>query len=180
MYANCRGIKGKKDSFKEIVEKINPDIIILNETMYRNNERTNIRAYKPYTNNREGKSGGGIEILVRKTIENKTLQITEGSPGIEELTIRTETKNRTINIITLYGKIEGRESKENIKKQFSYLEEHIKRIESTGSFDLRTENTGSNSKQNHEMQRQMDQSQHEKQQRKIYSRLCNDKPKHIR
>ena len=126
MYANCRGIKGKKDSFEEIVEKINPDIIILNETMYRNNERTKIRSYTPYTSNREGKSGGGVEILVRKNMENKTLKISEGSPGIEELTVRTETKKRTINIITLYGKIEGRESKENIKKQVSL------QIESTG------------------------------------------------
>ena len=132
MYANCRGIKGKKESFKETVEQIDPDIIILNETMYRNNENTNIRSYKSYTNNREEKSGGGIEILVRKNIENRTLKISEGSTGIEELTVRTESKNRVINIISLYGKIEGRENKENIKKQFSYLEELIKRIESTG------------------------------------------------
>ena len=132
MYANCRGIKGKKDSFRETVEKLNPDIIILNETMYRNNEKTSIRSYKSYTNNREGKSGGGIEILVRNSIGNKTLKTSEGSPDIEELTVRTETKKRTINIISLYGKIEGRENKENIRKQFSHLEELIKRIESSG------------------------------------------------
>ena len=132
MYANCRGIKGKKESFMEIVENTNPDIIVLNETMYKNNERTNIKAYKSYTNNREEKSGGGIEILIRKNIENKTIKISEGSPGIEELTIRTESKKRIINIISLYGKIEGRETKENIQKQFSHLEELIKRIESAG------------------------------------------------
>ena len=45
MYANCRGIKGKKESFKEIVEKINPDIIVLNETMYSKNEKK--QAYEP-------------------------------------------------------------------------------------------------------------------------------------
>ena len=92
MYTNCRGIKSKKDSFKEIVEKINPDIIVLNETMYKNNERSNIKAYKSYTRNREGKSGGGIEILVRNSIENRTVIISEGCSEIEELTIRTESK----------------------------------------------------------------------------------------
>ena len=132
MYANCRGIKGKKDSFREIVEKIDPDIIILNETMYRNNEKSNLRSYKSFTNNREEKSGGGIEILVKKNVENKTLKISEGSQGVEELTVRTVSKNRIINIISLYGKIEGRENKENIKKQFSHIEEVIKRIESSG------------------------------------------------
>ena len=53
MYANCRGIKGKKDSLKEIVESINPDIIVLNETMYKKNEKTNLKTYKSYINNRE-------------------------------------------------------------------------------------------------------------------------------
>ena len=132
MYANCRGIKGKKDSLKEIVESINPDIIVLNETMYKKNEKTNLKTYKSYVNNREEKSGGGIEILVRKNIENKTIKISEGGTGIEELTIRTESKKRAINIISLYGKIEGRESKENIQKQFSHLKELIERIEHNG------------------------------------------------
>ena len=132
MYANCRGIKKKTDSFKEIVEKINPDIIVLNETMYKNYERSNIKAYKSYTRNREGKSGGGIEILVRNSIENRTVIISEGCSEIEELTIRTESKKRTLNIISLYGKNEGRVSNENIKKQFSHLEELIERIENSG------------------------------------------------
>ena len=132
MYANCRGIKGKTDSLKEIVENINPDIIILNETMYKHNQESDIKTYKSYTNNREEKSGGGIEILVRKNIENRTIKISEGTPHIEELTVRTESKKRIINIISLYGKIEGRESKENIRKQFSHLEELIKRIENSG------------------------------------------------
>ena len=59
MYANCRGIKGKKESLKEIVEDLDPDIIVLNETMYRSNEETKLKAYTSYTNNREGRSGGG-------------------------------------------------------------------------------------------------------------------------
>ena len=101
MYANCRGIKGKKESFNEIVEKINPDIIILNETMYTHNQETDIKAYKSYTRNREDKGGGGIEILVRKTIENRTIKISEGTPQIEELTIRTEAKKRIIVLLSL-------------------------------------------------------------------------------
>ena len=43
MYANCRGIKGKIVSLKEIVEKENPDVIVLNETMYKNNEETKLK-----------------------------------------------------------------------------------------------------------------------------------------
>ena len=41
MYANCRGIKGKIVSLKEIVKKDNPDIIVLNETMYKTMKNPN-------------------------------------------------------------------------------------------------------------------------------------------
>ena len=55
-------------------------------------------------------------MLVRNSIGNRTLKIHERGPDIEELTLRTETKRKTINLISLYGKLEGCEIKENIKK----------------------------------------------------------------
>ena len=120
MYANCRGVKGKKTSLKEIVEEIDPDIIVLNETMYRKNEESKLRAYTSYTNNRETRSGGGIEIMVRNSVKNRTVKVSEGSENIEELTVRTETRKRALNIISLYGMTEGRDSKEKITNQFAF------------------------------------------------------------
>ena len=93
---------------------------------------TKLKAYTSYTNNREGRNEGGIEILVRNSVKNRTVIISERNDNIEELTIRTETKKRAINIITMYGKIEGRESSENIKSQFTHIENIIQNIESTG------------------------------------------------
>ena len=100
--------------------------------MYKNNEDSNLKAYKSYINNREGRNGGGIEIMVKKNLANRTVIVSEGSNTIEELTIRTETRKRTINVISLYGKIESRENKENIREQFDHLEEIIKNIEKSG------------------------------------------------
>ena len=110
--------------------KIDPDIIVLNETLYRNNERTKLKNYRSFNKNRENKNGGGIEILIKNSMENRTITISEGSQEIEELTIRTETRKRAINIITLYGKIEGRVNREKIREQFTHLEELINNIES--------------------------------------------------
>ena len=62
-----------------MVEKIDPDIIVLNETMYKNKENTKLKGYKSYTRNREEKSGGGIEIIIRNSIENRTITISEGN-----------------------------------------------------------------------------------------------------
>jgi len=119
-------------SLKGIVEETDPDIIVLNETWYKNNEETKLKAYKSYTNNRENKKGGGIEILVRNTVQNRTVKVSEGKREIEELTVRTETRKRALNIISLYGKIEGSESSEKIKDQFAHIEELIQNIEQSG------------------------------------------------
>ena len=70
--------------------------------------------------------------MVRNCVQNRTVKVSEGNEDIEELTIRTETRKRALNIISLYGKIEGRESKEKISNQFSYLEELIQNIENAG------------------------------------------------
>jgi len=114
------------------VGKIDPDLIVLNETLYRNNERTKLKNYRSFNKNRENKNGGGIEILIKNSMENRTITISEGSQEIEELTIRTETRKRAINIITLHGKIEGRVNREKIREQFTHLEELINSIESAG------------------------------------------------
>ena len=119
-------------SLKEIVEETDPDIIVLNETWYKNNEETKLKAYKLYTSNRENKKGGGIEILVRNNVQNRTVKVSEGKREIEELTVRTETRKRALNIISLYGKIEGSETREKIKDQFEHIEELIQNIEQSG------------------------------------------------
>ena len=74
-------------SIKEIVEETDPDIIVLTDTWYKNNEEIKLKAYKLYTSNRENKKGG-IEIPVINNVQNRTLK----------LSVRTETKNRALNM----------------------------------------------------------------------------------
>ena len=103
------------------MEETDPDIIVLTDTWFKNNEETKLKAYKLYTSNRENKKGG-IEIPVINNVQNRTLK----------LTVRTETRHRALNIASLYGKIEVSESRENIKDQFEYIEELIQNIEQSG------------------------------------------------
>ena len=113
------------------MEKTNPDVIILNETMYRNNEQTKLKNYKSFTKNREQKSGGGIEIMIKTCFENHAIKVSEGTNEIEELTVRIETKKRILNIITLYGKTENNKN-EIIREQFTLIENIIENIEKEG------------------------------------------------
>ena len=129
MYANCRGIREKTESLQEIMSEVDPDIVVLNETFYRKNEETKVRGYKSYTCSREDKLGGGTEMLIRKEMELNTIKVSEGVEGVEEMTIRVETNKRVLNIMSMYGKIQGRTPNEKIRDQFIYLQEIIKNIE---------------------------------------------------
>lgn len=62
---NCRGIKEKQVSLIEIINNIQPEIILLVETFLRKGEKVNIKNYQSYNNNRENKTGGGIELLIK-------------------------------------------------------------------------------------------------------------------
>ncbi|CAL4152725.1 unnamed protein product [Meganyctiphanes norvegica] len=69
--------------------------------------------------------------MVRKNIENRTVKVSEGCNEIEELTIRTETKKRVLNIITLYGKTERAGKEKNCRPVLSSRRNH-KNIEGLG------------------------------------------------
>ena len=72
MYTNIRGIKSKKNSLIEILHDCDPHLFFLTETQLRSNVGINIEGYKFYGRKREGKNGGGVGILVRNDILNKT------------------------------------------------------------------------------------------------------------
>ena len=65
-YNNLRGIKSKLISLAEILEKVKPHVICLNETKLGEDERVSIEGYEPYhCNNKKGEGGIFLEYLKR-------------------------------------------------------------------------------------------------------------------
>ena len=72
---NCRGIKSKLDKIEELLAQLTqPDVVILSETWLKEGEKRyiNIKGYKYEGINRAHKRGGGVGILVKDRLINKT------------------------------------------------------------------------------------------------------------
>ena len=65
MYANVRGMKGKKTGITEILQQHEPHIFLIAETQLRSDLAVSFLGYTCFHRKREGKVGGGVGILIR-------------------------------------------------------------------------------------------------------------------
>ena len=61
---NARGIKSKLCSLKQVARDLEPDIVALQETHLREEEKISIQGYEWIEGNRSKQSGGGVGFLV--------------------------------------------------------------------------------------------------------------------
>ena len=65
---NARGIKSKLCSLKQVARDLEPDIVALQETHLREEEKISIQGYEWIEGNRSKQSGGGVGFLVCKNL----------------------------------------------------------------------------------------------------------------
>ena len=65
MYANVRGLKGKKIGISEITQQHEPQIFLIAETQLRSDLTESFTGYTFFHRKREGKLGGGVGVLVK-------------------------------------------------------------------------------------------------------------------
>ena len=132
MYANIRGLKGKKSSLSEILHENEPHIFLLTETQLRTNTGINFNNYIFFGRKREGKVGGGVGILVRNDIKrNVAPHTTERNLEIQWVSVRRKCLP-PLYIGTYYGKQETRTSKLEIENEMRNLTEEIEEIKKEG------------------------------------------------
>ena len=132
MYTNIRGMKGKKNSLIEILHDNDPHIFLLTETQLRSNVGMHIEGYKFYGRKREGKIGGGVGILVRNDIVDKTTpHISNRNAEIMWISIHRN-QSRPLFIGVYYGQQESRTSKNEIEMEMCLLKEEINEMQNEG------------------------------------------------
>ena len=132
MYANIRGMKGKKNSVIEILHDKDPHIFLLTETLLKSNTGMQIDGYKFFGRKREGKSGGGVGILVKNDIADKVIpHISERPIEMMWLSVRRN-QIEPLFIAVYYGKQESRTNKEEIEQEMSLLQEEISEMSNEG------------------------------------------------
>ena len=73
MYANVRGIRGKRISLNQILLENSPHLFLVTETQLKSDTGFLIQGYTFYSRRREGRDGGGVAILVRDDIKSNIL-----------------------------------------------------------------------------------------------------------
>ena len=136
MYANIRGLKGKKPSLIEILNENKPHLFFLTETQLRSNTNEQIDGYTFFSRKREGKIGGGVAFLARNDIKNLLMtHFSERNIEIIWTSIRRK-RQPPLFIGTYYGKQETRTNKEEIEKEMELLLEEIEEQKKEGEILL--------------------------------------------
>ena len=125
MYANVRGLKGKKMGISEIMQQHQPQIFLVAETQLRSDLTESFTGYTLFHRKREGKLGGGVGILVKNDFrQNIALHISDRP--IEIMWISVFRSNECPLLIGVYyGRQETRTSNEEIDKEMTLLSEEI-------------------------------------------------------
>ena len=132
LLTNIRGYQSKALSLNSIVNTVKPSVVVVNETMCVNNQRVEIPGFTSFTANRVNGLGGGIATCVNDKESMHTLKVFNESKEFELMVTRHSQFKTPINIINIYGAIESRSCKEEIKKRWELILEQINLIEAKG------------------------------------------------
>ena len=126
------GYDSKQISLKAILSTVKPNVITLNETLYKGNKKLLIDGFKTYPRNRSGNSGCGIVTAVVSDENDYTVKVKEGEGNDEFIITRHSQFLTPVNIINVYGESECRTRNNEIEERFNRLLGEITKIESEG------------------------------------------------
>ena len=132
MYANVRGIRGKRSCLIEHLHNENPCIFLLTETLLQTNNDLKFTGYTFFGRARNNGKGGGVGMLVRNDLKHIVTPHISDRP-IEIIWISIKQKNcHPILIGCYYGKQESRCSKAEIDEEMNLLSEEIQEFKHEG------------------------------------------------
>ena len=124
MYANVRGIKGKKTGISEILLQHEPHVFLITETQLRSDLTVSFDGYTCFHRKREGRIGGGVGILIRNDFRHNI------APHMSDRTIEimwiSISRGGDVPLIigVYYGKQESL-SRNEINNEMTLLKEEI-------------------------------------------------------
>ena len=126
---NAAGIKSKLKSFNEILNKISPQIWMLQETKLKPNERITCEAAKAFQIfylSRQNSQGGGLAMGVLKSLESTLIR--EGDDDTEAISVQVVFDEISVRTVLAYGPQENA-LKAKKDKFWEYLEEEVSKAE---------------------------------------------------
>ena len=81
---NIRGLNSKKESLKNTLYVVDPDMILLNEHGVTKKNKVNIDGYITFSKNRKNRIMGGVSISTKKAEAQHVIKIKEGDRNCDE------------------------------------------------------------------------------------------------
>ena len=131
-HCNIRGFDSKSSSLKSILETVQPNVVTLNETYYKNNKKLNIEGYVTFNRNRKNINGGGVATSVSQEHSKHTLKVKDG-PNNDEYVINRHSQFKVpIHIVNVYGETESRTTNNEVEDRWYRVLTELKKIEYKG------------------------------------------------
>lgn len=115
---NANSVRNKKSLLLDFIKRENIDIMLVNETFLRKSEKFNVPNFNIYRRDRENKPGGGVAIIIPRSIPHSELPVPDTSPNIEAVGVRIKTKTGNINIYSVYIPPKNKIEVNNLDKLF--------------------------------------------------------------
>ena len=133
LLVNMRGFKSKKTSLKNIIKKVKPGMVCINEMGLQGREKVRLDPYVSWTKNRSKKGGGAIATAVGPKYKNAAMGAGEGEEDDEYLITRIEDFSPALNVVNWYGEQRGA-GKEEIEARWSRLRKEMEDIRARKEF----------------------------------------------
>ena len=127
LLTNLRGFKSKETSLRRLIDKIQPSLIAMNETLLDGNMKVSIPTYTTWSKNRTEKGGGGIATAVASRFKDCTVGAGQGEDEDEYLVTRLECFSPALNVINCYGEQRSMR-KEDIERKWERLRKEMENI----------------------------------------------------
>ena len=120
MGVNAAGLGSKLLSFRNILEKLCPSVVFVEETKFIGDKTVDLEGFAVYTKNRaKCEKGGGILLAVKKELQPALVR--DGGEQVEALSVCITTNQMNIRCVIAYGCQESAKVKQ--KDDFwSYLD----------------------------------------------------------
>ena len=134
---NICGWNSKKNSVPDILEKLNPDVCIFQETALAGTNQLKIKNFHCSVRNRKDfKRMGGVATAVHNHLKSHTIKVKEGENKDEFIITRLDHINPPLNIINVYGGIEDRMDNQEILENWGRIKTEIDKIGDRNEFCL--------------------------------------------
>ena len=119
----------QKESFeKYVIEQLKPDVINIEETKLRKKAQINHKECFLFCLNRP-EGGGGIATMVANKIKKHATKIAENNDNDEYMVVRLEHVKPALNIVHVYGRVEGRTGPEKVLEDWKQIMKELNRIQ---------------------------------------------------